>query len=183
MPDSILVAGVGNLFRGDHAFGCEVARLLAERTLLGGVRVADFGLAGIHLAYELLDGGYDRLILVDDWARGELPGTLTLHEPAFETGPLPEDAGESADPHGIDPLTVLQLLRRFDARPTRTLVLACEPVTTEWTMELSEPVARAVEEAVELLANLVAHEKSAVTEEDGGAELAPAVSARPVRRA
>jgi len=184
MPDSLLlVAGVGNVLRGDDAFGCEVARRLAARRLPGGVRVVDFGLAGIHLVYELLDGGYDRLILVDDWARGEPPGTLTLLEPAVDTGPLPEDAGESPDPNGMDPFTVLQLLRRFDARPPHTFVLVCEPVTTEWTMELSEPVAHAVDEAVELLSKLVAHEMDADGEEHGEAELAQAVSARPDRKA
>jgi hydrogenase maturation protease len=184
MPGSLLlVAGVGNAFRGDHAFGCEVVRRLAERTLPRGVRVADFGLAGIHLVYELLDGGYDRLVLVDAWARGESPGTLTLLEPSVETGPLPEDAGESADPHGMDPVTVLQLLRRFDARPPRTLVLVCEPATTEWTMAQSEPVARAVDEAVDLLVNLAVHGMGADAEEDGEAELAPALSPRTDPRA
>jgi hydrogenase maturation protease len=177
MTDSLLlVAGMGSVFRGDHGFGCEVARRLAERTLPPGVRVADFGVAGIHLAYELLDGGYERLVLVDTWSRGEAPGTLTLLEPAVETGPLPEDAGESADPHGMDPVTVLQLLRRFDARPPRTLVLVCEPATAEWTMELSEAVARAIDDAVEFLDNLVAHEMSAAAEEGRAAERTPAVS-------
>jgi hydrogenase maturation protease len=184
MPDSLmLVAGVGNVLRGDDGFGCEVVRRLAERMLPPGVRVADFGLAGIHLVYELLDGGDDRLVLVDAGARGEPPGTLTLLEPAVDTGPLPEDAGESGDPHGMDPVTVLQLLRRFDARPPRTLVLVCEPATTDWTMELSEPVERAVDEAVELLVNLVAHEMSPDVEEDGEAELAPAISTRRDRTA
>ena len=48
---SILVAGIGNIFMGDDAFGCEVARRLAGRTLPEGVRVVDFGIRGFDLAY------------------------------------------------------------------------------------------------------------------------------------
>ena len=59
-----LVAGIGNIFFGDDGFGVEVARRLAGRPMPDGVRVEDFGIRGVHLAYELLDG-YDILVLVD----------------------------------------------------------------------------------------------------------------------
>ena len=45
-----------------------------------GVRVADFGIRGVHLAYELLDG-YDALVLVDAVPMGEPPGTVAILEP------------------------------------------------------------------------------------------------------
>ena len=59
-----LVAGVGNIFQGDDAFGVEVVRLLAQRSLPDGVEVADFGIRGVHLVYELLNG-CDLFVLVD----------------------------------------------------------------------------------------------------------------------
>ncbi len=63
-PRKVLVAGVGNVFLGDDGFGVEVAARLAGHPMPAGVRVADYGIRGVHLAYELLNG-YDALILVD----------------------------------------------------------------------------------------------------------------------
>lgn len=75
-----LVAGVGNIFLGDDGFGVEVARRLAAEPLPEQVEVADIGVRGVHLAYQLLDG-YDTLVLVDATTRGGAPGTLYLIEP------------------------------------------------------------------------------------------------------
>src|SRR6202034_4007102 len=41
---TILIAGIGNIFLGDDAFGVEVVRRLATRNLPAAVRVADFGI-------------------------------------------------------------------------------------------------------------------------------------------
>jgi hydrogenase maturation protease len=57
MSRRILVAGVGNIFLGDDGFGVEVARRLALEHLPSCVRVADFGIRGLHLAYHRLDEG------------------------------------------------------------------------------------------------------------------------------
>ena len=76
----ILVAGVGNIFLGDDAFGVEVARALSGRPLPEGVTVKDFGIRGFDLAYTMLDA-WDTVILVDALSRGEAPGTLYLLEP------------------------------------------------------------------------------------------------------
>ena len=80
MNGGILVAGIGNIFLTDDGFGVEVASRLARQSLPPGVRVADFGIRGVHLAYELLDG-YDGLILIDAVPMGEPPGTLAVIEP------------------------------------------------------------------------------------------------------
>ena len=48
-----------------------------------GVRVEDFGIRGVHLAYELLDG-YDALVLVDAVPMGEAPGTVAVLEPEVD---------------------------------------------------------------------------------------------------
>ena len=76
----VLVAGIGNIFFGDDAFGVEVAQRLAGRPMPEGVKVVDFGIRGVHLAYELLDG-YDALVLVDALPMGEPPGTVAVIEP------------------------------------------------------------------------------------------------------
>ena len=79
MTERILVAGVGNVFLRDDAFGVEVARLLAERPQPPGVEIGDFGIRGVHLVYELLDG-CDLFVLVDAAPRGYAPGTVTVLE-------------------------------------------------------------------------------------------------------
>jgi hydrogenase maturation protease len=75
MTGRTLVAGVGNVFLRDDAFGVEVVRLLAEQPQAEGVEIRDFGIRGVHLVYELLNG-CDLFILVDAAPRGEAPGRL-----------------------------------------------------------------------------------------------------------
>jgi hydrogenase maturation protease len=76
-PARILVAGIGNIFLGDDAFGCEVVKELRQRFWPENVHVRDFGIRGFDLTYALLDG-YDVTILVDATPRGEAPGTCTI---------------------------------------------------------------------------------------------------------
>lgn len=117
----LLVAGVGNIFLGDDAFGPEVIRALGERPLPDGVLVRDFGIRGMDLAYTLLDG-YDTAVLVDAAARGHAPGTLSLIEAE------PPDGTAVPEAHGMDPEKVLALAAHLGDEPLpRVLVLACEP--------------------------------------------------------
>jgi hydrogenase maturation protease len=152
----ILVAGVGNIFLGDDGFGVEVVRRLAGRDLPEGVEVADFGIRGMDLAYALQDD-YEAVVFVDATPRGERPGTVYLIEPEIE-----EDGEVTLDTHGMDPVKVIKLSRALGARPTRTLVVGCEPQVVvsgedydDMLMELSEPVRAGVEEAVRLVVSLV----------------------------
>ena len=96
MTGKTLVAGVGNVFQRDDAFGVEVIRLLEGRPRPPGVKVADFGIRGVHLVYELLDG-CDLFVLVDAAQRGCAPGTVTVLE--VEPDHLPPPNGVM-DAHG-----------------------------------------------------------------------------------
>src|SRR5690348_9452743 len=91
MTGRMLIAGIGNIFLGDDGFGPEVARRLAAVSLPGWVRVADYGISGMHLAYDLADG-YDAAILIDAAPRGDKPGTVTLLAPAPPPRPTPAPA-------------------------------------------------------------------------------------------
>jgi hydrogenase maturation protease len=156
MGKRVLIAGVGNIFLGDDGFGVEVVKRLAGCELPEGVEVKDFGIRGMDLAYALQDD-YELVVLVDATPRGERPGTVYLIEPEIK-----DDGEVSLDTHGMDPVKVIKLSRVLGARPTRTLVVGCEPqviVTGEdyddMLMELSEPVLEGVEEAVKLVGSLV----------------------------
>jgi hydrogenase maturation protease len=150
----VLVAGIGNIFMGDDAFGVEVARRLAERPLPAGVEVGDFGIRGIDLMYALGEG-YDAAVFVDAVPRGEPPGTLSVIEPELEEGEATIDA------HGMDPVKVLSLARQVGSVPERILVVGCEPAVRmtgdeeEMVGELSEPVRAAIDGAVELVESVV----------------------------
>ncbi|QGV77073.1 hydrogenase maturation protease [Streptomyces ficellus] len=153
-----LVAGVGNIFLGDDGFGVEVARLLAREALPGGVEVADVGVRGVHLAYQLLDG-YDTLVLVDAVERGGEPGTLYVIDAAAPGSRMPAGA-VPLDGHRMSPDAVLALLDTLCAgtgakAPERTLVVGCEPATVEEGIGLSPPVTAAVPEAVRMVTELV----------------------------
>ena len=169
MKPRILVAGIGNIFFGDDAFGVEVAQKLLRRTWPEHVRVADYGIRGFDLTYALMDG-YDAAILVDAVPRGQAPGTLYVIEP--DLGAL--DAGEAMiETHGMHPMRVLAMVQALGGAPKRVLVLGCEPAPggDEERMGLSEPVAAAVDEAVRMVDSLVdrittEHQATAVLEGD-----------------
>ena len=139
-----LVAGVGNIFQRDDAFGVEVIRLLAERPVPPGVRVKDFGIRGVHLVYELLDG-CDLFVLVDAAQRGCAPGTVTVLEVEPEHVAAP---GGVLDAHGLAPDQVFAMLASMGSRPGRSLVVACEPADVSPGMGLSDQVRQALPAAV-----------------------------------
>ena len=152
----ILVAGVGNIFLGDDGFGVEVVRRLAGRKLPEGAELVDFGIRGMDLVYALQDD-YEVVVFVDATPRGEKPGTVYIIEPEIE-----EEGEVVLDTHGMDPLKVLKLARALGAKPSRILVVGCEPQVVlsgedydDMLMELSEPVGTAVEEAAKLVESLV----------------------------
>jgi hydrogenase maturation protease len=149
----VLVAGIGNIFLSDDGFGVEVARRLRTRPVPDGVRVDDFGIRGVHLAYELLDG-YDVLVMVDAVPMGEPPGTVTLLEPEVETGRDDEDP-PVFEAHGMSPAVVLDLVAGLGGHVDRILIVGCEPASTDEGIGLSAPVAAAVEPAADAVERLL----------------------------
>lgn len=152
-PSRTLVAGIGNVFFGDDGFGVEVAQRLARQPLPDGVRVLDTGIRARHLAYELLDGGYETAILVDAVSRGGQPGTLYVIEPDAGPGSLPDAA--ALDGHGLTPNTVLAFVENLGGSSTRIRILGCEPASIEEGMGLTPHVQAAVDEALALLRDLL----------------------------
>ncbi|HVB45559.1 MAG TPA: hydrogenase maturation protease [Streptosporangiaceae bacterium] len=186
MTRRILVAGVGNIFLGDDGFGVEVARRLAEEELPAWVTVADYGISGMHLAYDL-GNSIAIVILVDAAPRGGAPGTVYVIEPqrqpdrgappagAPPAGAPPAGAPPAAtapagaaragsqfasaalfDGHGMQPDLVLGAAEMLGAQVSQMLVVGCEPASTEYGIGLNAPVAAAVPEAVRMVLGLIA---------------------------
>jgi hydrogenase maturation protease len=158
----VLVAGVGNIFLGDDAWGVEVVRRLLQHELPPNVHVEDFGIRGVHLAYEILNG-YDTVILVDASPRGEAPGSVYVMEiDARATAATSDDFGDPGsgvmDAHRMEPASVVALVSSLGGQVRRMLLVGCEPASVEEGAELSAPVLAAVDGAVETLKELVSED-------------------------
>lgn len=163
MTGRTLVAGVGNIFQRDDAFGVEVIKLLADRPKPPGVEIADFGIRGVHLVYELLNG-CDLFVLVDAAQRGYEPGTVTVLEVE------PADAAPPAavmDAHGLAPGEIFAMLTSMGSRPGRSLVVACEPADVSQGMGLSDQVRAALPHAVSAVEEILAQIQQKAGVHDG----------------
>jgi hydrogenase maturation protease len=167
VPRRTLVACLGNIFLSDDGFGVEVARRLEREDLPDGTRVTDYGIRGMHLAYDLAEG-WDATILVDTAQRGGEPGTVYVIEPE----PPPPTGGDASspsltesmlfDPHGMQPDAMLGMTGMLGAEAGRVLVVGCEPASVAEGIGLSEPVAAAVDEAARVVLDLVREAGGAV---------------------
>ncbi len=166
----VLVAGVGNIFLSDDGFGVEVANRLAGAPMPEGVRVADYGIRGLHLAYDLVDD-VDILVLVDALPLGEAPGTVALVEAEV---PLPPEAGDPAldrepeptvDAHSMSPAVVLSSLASLGGSVDRVLVVGCQPESVGEGIGLSPTVADAIPRAVAMVHEVVADITQPLTRE------------------
>jgi len=154
MAPKVLVGGIGNIFLGDDAFGVEVAVRLARLPMPNNVKVVDFGIRSYDLAFALMDE-WDLVILVDALPNGGAPGTLYVLEPELsETSALP-----AIDAHTMNPVGVLDLVRRMGGGLSRLMVVGCEPESVEpgqsGKFDLTPLVAAAVPEAMCLVEKLI----------------------------
>ena len=155
----VLVAGIGNVLRGDDGFGPAVVHALeGAGALPAGVRTVELGIGGIGLVHELMDG-YDALVLVDAVDRGGAPGALYVLEPQVpDVAALPalERRDLAADMHQTVPGPALVMARAVGALPPVVRIVGCQPAETEdFCTALSAPVRRAVPAAVEAIRALL----------------------------
>ncbi len=134
----LLVAGVGNVLRGDDGFGPAVTELLGH--LPAGVDVVETGIGGIALLQELM-AGCDGLVLIDAVDRGAAPGTVFLLEPE-----VPE-AVHVPDIHLANPDRVLTMAKTIGVLPERVRIVGCQPADVD---ELGEGLSPSVQAALPL---------------------------------
>jgi hydrogenase maturation protease len=158
-----LIAGFGNVLRGDDGFGVEVVRRLGRLREYADQDVAllEVGTGGIHLAQELLSG-YDRLIIVDAMSRGGAPGSVYVLE-VDDVEPAP-----SVDMHLAIPASALSVAKALGALPPRVFLVGCEPAEVdELSTELTTPVRAAVDAAVRRVCELVGRDGAGGVTTDG----------------
>jgi hydrogenase maturation protease len=144
-----LVAGIGNIFLGDDGFGCEVIRRLDGMDVPQGVRVVDYGIRGMHLAFDLLDG-WDLMVVVDSLPGRGSPGRLEI----IEIRPEHLGVGE-LDAHGMAPLAVLSSLGKLGGQLPPTVLVGVQVGYIGDRLGLSAEVEGAVPAAVDAIQALL----------------------------
>lgn len=163
----ILVAGIGNVFHGDDAFGVVMAEHLLERRLPESVTVVDFGIRSYDLTFAMMDG-FDAVILIDATMRGREPGTVYLLTPELDA----VGAGQSVTSgHSMNPEAVLRMLETLGGFGGDLYVVGCEPETLE-SVDGRIGLSRAVEAAIPKAISMVEKVVADVIAEQSAAKLA-----------
>ncbi len=151
-----LVIGLGNPILGDDGVGWKVAETVKERLDAESpsrVEVDCLSLGGLSLMERLL--GYERAIIVDSMATGQIPvGSVRT----FPLASLPDPmAGHSGSAHDTSLIIALKTAESIGADiPKRVDVVAVEAQNVyDFSEELSPPVAAAVAEAVQVVFDLL----------------------------
>jgi hydrogenase maturation protease len=155
--DRTLVAGIGNIFLGDDGFGCAVVRELGKMSIPDGIKVVDYGIRGLDLAYALLER-YKAVIFVDAVTRSGKPGTIYL----LQSAKMPSDPRKPAalDLHSMEPTSLLAMAQSLGEVTSEIYIVGCEPADfgdeLVGRMGLSDAVANAVPEAARAVLDLIA---------------------------
>lgn len=168
----LLVAGVGNVLRGDDGFGPAVVQaLLAREDLPESFRAVEMGIGGVGLVHELMDG-YDALIIIDAVDRGGAPGSLYVLDvsvPELHELSDAECYRLSTDLHQAVPNRSLVLARAAGVLPPTVRMIGCQPEEIdEFCTRLSSAVHAAIAPAVEAVMRMFDPAMRKATEEDPG---------------
>ncbi|MFI6776571.1 hydrogenase maturation protease [Nocardia sp. NPDC050412] len=149
MSARVLVAGIGNIFLGDDGFGPEVVRRLPTASAQDQ-RIVDYGIRGLHLAYDLLDG-WDALVLVDALPNTGDPGHVQIMRAEPES-----DATTAMDAHAMNPEAVFAAVHALGGVVPPTVVVGCQVDSVAEGIGLSAAVAAAVDPAAAAVARVAA---------------------------
>lgn len=153
MTARVLVAGVGNIFHRDDGFGVAVVRALSAEALPPGVVVRDYGVRGLHLAYDIADGA-DLVVIVDTVPDAGGAGGVVVIDVSVDPG-ADRVAPGPVDAHGVHPDTVLRTVRTLGVDPPPTVVVGCQPASLADGIGLSSVVESAVGPAVQEVLRMV----------------------------
>lgn len=153
----ILIAGIGNIFFGDDAFGVEVAKQLCRRRSEMSAGVKPLGCGRHAKAWTPTTGrpismcdwpdgvlvtdfgirgidlgyallkNYDAVILLDATQQGGEPGTLYVVRPDLEALVSRDSQDLLVETHGMIPEKVLRWAEAMGARLPDVRLVGCEP--------------------------------------------------------
>jgi hydrogenase maturation protease len=122
MPETTVIIGIGNEYRGDDAAGLLVARMLRTLLALAMLELAICECDGDGTALLDLWKGAENVILIDASCSGLRAGTITCFDPLIS--PLPLTSLPSS--HAFGPAEAIGLARQLDELPPKLTVYAIE---------------------------------------------------------
>lgn len=147
-PLQTAVVGVGNPIMGDDGVGTRVIEELEslDDSQSEGIALAQAGTTAFF-ALEAMSG-CEKAIVVDAISTGTEPGTI--HRYRYADGAFAGEIPEMTM-HDFSFAEALHAGRQAYDLPAELLIYGVEPARIEASMELSEPVEKAVPELVELV--------------------------------
>ena len=149
MTSRAVIIGVGNPWRRDDGIGWAVAEAVGQR-LGPAVEVVESD--GEPTRLRDAWAGVDVAVVVDAVRGGGVPGKIHVWADTPELPSAPPSTGS----HALGLADAIALGRALDRLPTRLIVVGVEAHETSPGHGLSSAVAGAVEEAVDLIATIVA---------------------------
>jgi hydrogenase maturation protease len=140
-----LVLGLGNLVHSDDGVGVHaIQHLQRDPRVPSSVVLMDGGTQGLSLLPHI--SGFQRLLVIDAVDVGQPPGTLIrLEGAAIEKLP----GKPSVHQLGFEDLMVAMKL--LGDSPGEIIVIGVQPLSTDWSAELTEPVRESLDELVALV--------------------------------
>ncbi|HWE48826.1 MAG TPA: HyaD/HybD family hydrogenase maturation endopeptidase [Bryobacteraceae bacterium] len=130
-----VVLGLGNLVHSDDGIGVHAIHgLQLDSRVPAGIVLLDGGTQGLALLPHI--SGVDRLLVIDAMDTGEVPGTLLRFEGTSLRG-LPGKASV----HQLGFADLMVALELLGESPREVVVFGVQPESTEWSAELTKPVA------------------------------------------
>jgi hydrogenase maturation protease len=138
-----VVLGLGNILHADDGAGPQAIRQLrTDSRVPAEVSLVEGGTLGLELLPYVWD--CERLIVIDAIDVGQAPGTV-VRMSGEELNSLP---GQSSV-HQLGVSDLLVALRMLAQRQPLVVLLGVQPGSTEWSTELSPPVAATMGSLVE----------------------------------
>ncbi len=133
-----LILGLGNLVHADDGAGIHaVERLRTDPRVPPDVVIVDGGTQGLSLLPHI--SGFERLLVIDAVDAGEPPGTLLR----LEGRALADMPGRSSV-HQLGFSDLMVAMKLLGDLPAEVIVFGVQPLSTEWSVELSPSVESAL---------------------------------------
>lgn len=172
----VLVAGLGNVLKGDDGFGVRAVADFRGRAEGDLATIIETGIGGIHLVQELMRG-YDAVVLFDAVDRGQEPGRLTVLDPVLpDITSLTETERRDyfCETHYATPIRALTFAREVGVLPPIVRIVGCQVADADaFGLGLHPAVEAAVPKAAQMAEKVVAALRRAFAERHG-----PAADAR-----
>ena len=146
-----LVLGIGNVLLRDEGVGVVVARRIEAARESGDMvippdtRVVDGGTLGLDLLPMIEDA--DQVVMIDAVDLGQAPGTVSILRDETVQAAL----SGHVSPHQIGVGDLVAAARLMGIMPPRFTLVGIQPGEIAIGLELTEPVAAAVDVAIDLV--------------------------------